>query len=112
MIKMYDFHGHPKKSGGDVLFARLHNLNLGAGVAGQVTDYLNGSYCAVFSLLWEGSAQVEVMLTLIMFNVIVRVVSYFFLSFFIGTFIHKLGSHFYTLVIEFIYIPPDTEKLS
>ncbi|XP_030576005.1 NXPE family member 3-like [Archocentrus centrarchus] len=62
MIKMYDFQGHPKKSGGDVLFARLHNLNLSAGVAGKVTDYLNGTYSAVFSLLWEGSAQVEVTL--------------------------------------------------
>ena len=66
MIKMYDFRGRPKKSGGDVLFARLHNRSLGAGVAGKVLDHLNGSYSAVFSLLWEGSAQVEVtMLNLI-----------------------------------------------
>ncbi|XP_053200104.1 NXPE family member 3-like [Scomber japonicus] len=62
MIKMYDFHGRPKKSGGDVLLARLHNRALGAGVAGKVLDHLNGSYSAVFSLLWEGSAQVEVTL--------------------------------------------------
>ncbi|XP_042259444.1 NXPE family member 3-like [Thunnus maccoyii] len=62
MIKLYDFQGHPKKSGGDVLLARLHNRGLGAGVAGQVLDHLNGSYSAVFSLLWEGSAQVEVTL--------------------------------------------------
>ncbi|XP_033471221.2 NXPE family member 3-like [Epinephelus lanceolatus] len=62
MIKMSDFHGRPKKSGGDFLLARLHNLKLGAGVAGQVVDHLNGSYSAVFSLLWEGDAQVEVML--------------------------------------------------
>ncbi|XP_067438040.1 NXPE family member 3-like [Thunnus thynnus] len=62
MIKTYDFKGHPKKSGGDVLLARLHNQVLGAGVAGQVLDHLNGSYSAVFFLLWEGSAQVEVTL--------------------------------------------------
>ncbi|XP_038595224.1 NXPE family member 3-like [Micropterus salmoides] len=62
MIKMYDFKGRPKTSGGDLLFSRLHNLNLGAGVAGKVVDHLNGSYSAVFSLLWEGSAQVEVKL--------------------------------------------------
>ncbi|XP_049891945.1 NXPE family member 3-like isoform X1 [Epinephelus moara] len=62
MIKMSDFHGHPKKHGGDFLLARLHNLKLGAGVAGQVLDHLNGSYSAVFSLPWEGDAQVEVML--------------------------------------------------
>uniref|UniRef100_A0A3Q0S8K7 Neurexophilin and PC-esterase domain family member 3 n=1 Tax=Amphilophus citrinellus TaxID=61819 RepID=A0A3Q0S8K7_AMPCI len=58
MVKINDFQGQPKKSGGDVLFARLHNPTLGAGVAGHVTDHLNGSYSAVFSLLWEGSAEV------------------------------------------------------
>ncbi|KAM7366894.1 hypothetical protein PAMP_014831 [Pampus punctatissimus] len=62
MINMRDFQGRPKKSGGDVLLARLHNQALGAGVAGQVLDHLNGSYSAVFSLLWEGSAVVEVTL--------------------------------------------------
>ncbi|XP_059182058.1 NXPE family member 3-like [Centropristis striata] len=62
IIKMSDFQGHPKKSGGDFLLARLHNQKLGAGVVGQVVDHLNGSYSAVFSLLWEGDAQVEVML--------------------------------------------------
>ncbi|XP_049891949.1 NXPE family member 3-like [Epinephelus moara] len=62
MIEMSDFHGRPKKYGGDFLLARLHNLKLVAGVAGQVVDHLNGSYSAVFSLPWEGDAQVKVML--------------------------------------------------
>ncbi|XP_070710009.1 NXPE family member 3-like isoform X1 [Pempheris klunzingeri] len=62
MINMYDFKGHPKKSGGDVLLARLHNPKLVAGVVGHVVDHLNGSYSAVFTLLWEGSAQVQVTL--------------------------------------------------
>jgi len=57
---MYDFNGHAKKSGGDILLARLYNLSLNAGVAGQVVDHRNGSYSAVFSLPWEGSAHVEV----------------------------------------------------
>ncbi|XP_073336328.1 NXPE family member 3-like isoform X2 [Pagrus major] len=61
-IKICDFQGRPKKTGGDVLLARLHNVGLGAGVAGKVVDHLNGIYTAVFSLLWEGSAQVEVTL--------------------------------------------------
>ncbi|KAF3848217.1 hypothetical protein F7725_021245 [Dissostichus mawsoni] len=61
-IIISDFKGQPKKSGGDFLFARLHNLTLGAGVAGKVVDHLNGSYSAVFPLLWEGAAQVEVTL--------------------------------------------------
>ncbi|XP_037317538.2 NXPE family member 3-like [Pungitius pungitius] len=62
MIQTFDFQGRPKKSGGDFLTARLHNLKLEAGVAGQVVDHLNGSYSAVFSLLWEGDARVEVTL--------------------------------------------------
>ncbi|XP_035537001.1 NXPE family member 3-like [Morone saxatilis] len=62
MINMCDFQGRPKKSGGDVILARLHNTTLGAGVVGQVVDHLNGSYSAVFSLLWKGRAQVEVTL--------------------------------------------------
>lgn len=63
MIQMHDFQGHLKRSGGDVLLARLHNITLGAGVAGQVLDHLNGSYSAIFTLLWEGNAQVQVTLT-------------------------------------------------
>ncbi|XP_074481588.1 NXPE family member 3-like [Sebastes fasciatus] len=62
IIQISDFQGRPKKSGGDFLLAKLHNRKLGAGVAGQVVDHLNGSYSAVFSLLWEGDAQVEVTL--------------------------------------------------
>uniref|UniRef100_A0A8C9XP12 Neurexophilin and PC-esterase domain family member 3 n=1 Tax=Sander lucioperca TaxID=283035 RepID=A0A8C9XP12_SANLU len=61
-IKISDFQGHPKKSGGDFLLARLHNWKLSAGVVGQVMDHLNGSYSAVFPLPWEGDAQVEVTL--------------------------------------------------
>ncbi|MEQ2218083.1 hypothetical protein XENOCAPTIV_029111 [Xenoophorus captivus] len=59
LIKINDFSGHPKKYGGDVLFARLHNPTVRAGVVGKVFDHHNGSYTAVFSLLWEGSAEVE-----------------------------------------------------
>ncbi|XP_037616142.1 NXPE family member 3-like isoform X2 [Sebastes umbrosus] len=62
MIQMSDFKGRPRKSGGDFLLARLHNRKIGAGVVGQVVDHLNGSYSAVFSLLWDGGAQVEVTL--------------------------------------------------
>lgn len=62
---MYDFNGRPKKSGGDFLLARLHNPTLYAGVVGQVLDHRNGSYSAIFPLLWEGSAQVEVILSFV-----------------------------------------------
>uniref|UniRef100_A0A3P9K2J3 NXPE C-terminal domain-containing protein n=2 Tax=Oryzias latipes TaxID=8090 RepID=A0A3P9K2J3_ORYLA len=62
VIKMYNFHGKPKTSGGDFLLARLHSPSLLAGVAGKVVDHLNGSYSALFPLLWEGNVQVEVIL--------------------------------------------------
>ncbi|XP_042367229.1 NXPE family member 3-like [Plectropomus leopardus] len=62
MITVSDFQGRPKQFGGDFLLARLHNMELGAGVAGQVVDHLNGSYSAVFPLLWEGEAYVQVTL--------------------------------------------------
>lgn len=60
LIEMRDFRGFPRTSGGDVLLARMHDWALGAGVVGRVVDHLNGSYSALFSLFWEGSAQVEV----------------------------------------------------
>ncbi|XP_035985627.1 NXPE family member 3-like [Fundulus heteroclitus] len=63
LIQMNDFNGRPKKFGGDVLFARLHSHAVHAGVVGKVLDHCNGSYTAVFPLLWEGSAQVEVILS-------------------------------------------------
>uniref|UniRef100_A0A3Q2D178 Neurexophilin and PC-esterase domain family member 3 n=1 Tax=Cyprinodon variegatus TaxID=28743 RepID=A0A3Q2D178_CYPVA len=62
LIKMHDFQGLPKKSGGDFLLARMHNHGLLAGVAGQVFDHHNGSYIAVFPILWEGTAEVQVTL--------------------------------------------------
>lgn len=62
LVLMNDFQGRPKSRGGDFLLARLHSPELGAGVAGQVLDHLNGTYSAIFPLLWEGSVWVEVTL--------------------------------------------------
>ncbi|XP_029902323.1 NXPE family member 3-like [Myripristis murdjan] len=62
LIQIGDFQGRPKQFGGDFLVARLHDRTLLAGVVGRVVDHLNGSYTAVFPLLWEGRAQVEVTL--------------------------------------------------
>ncbi|KAJ0067152.1 hypothetical protein NL108_012845 [Boleophthalmus pectinirostris] len=59
---MKDFYGNPKRSGGDFVIAKLQNLQLGAGVVGQVQDHLNGTFTAVFPLLWNGTANVKVML--------------------------------------------------
>ncbi|KAM9511359.1 NXPE family member 3-like isoform 2-T3 [Salvelinus alpinus] len=62
LVHIHDFQGRPKSYGGDFLLARLHSSTLGAGVAGQVLDHRNGTYSAIFPLLWQGSAQVEVTL--------------------------------------------------
>ncbi|XP_072288404.1 NXPE family member 3-like, partial [Eucyclogobius newberryi] len=61
-IQMNDYYGNQKKGGGDFLIARLQSRELGAGVVGQVQDHLNGSFTALFPLLWKGTAAVEVML--------------------------------------------------
>ncbi|CAL8370757.1 unnamed protein product [Arctogadus glacialis] len=60
LVQMHDFQGRPKRYGGDFLVARLHSPELGAGVAGRVVDHLNGSYLALFPLLWQGTAQVVI----------------------------------------------------
>uniref|UniRef100_A0A3Q2XGZ6 Neurexophilin and PC-esterase domain family, member 3 n=1 Tax=Hippocampus comes TaxID=109280 RepID=A0A3Q2XGZ6_HIPCM len=62
LVHLRDFQGRPKRYGGDFLLARLHSPKYKAGVAGQVLDHKNGLYSARFPLLWEGSAQVEVMM--------------------------------------------------
>ncbi|XP_068184807.1 NXPE family member 3 [Antennarius striatus] len=60
LVQMHDFQSRPKRYGGDFLLARLHSPEFGAGVAGKVLDHRNGFYSALFPLLWEGLAQVEV----------------------------------------------------
>ncbi|KAM9801904.1 NXPE family member 3-like [Syngnathus typhle] len=61
-VQLRDFKGRPKRYGGDLLLARLHSPKYKAGVAGQVLDHNNGLYTARFPLLWEGSAQVDVVM--------------------------------------------------
>lgn len=75
-IQVKDYLGNPKKGGGDFIIARLHNQELEAGVVGQVLDHLNGTFSAVFPLLWNGTAQVEVSLNsveVIQGHILVRV---------------------------------------
>ncbi|XP_053732950.1 NXPE family member 3 [Synchiropus splendidus] len=60
LVQMHDFQGRPKHYGGDFLLARLHTPEIGASVAGVVLDHKNGFYSALFPLLWEGPAIVEI----------------------------------------------------
>uniref|UniRef100_A0AAV2IU88 NXPE C-terminal domain-containing protein n=1 Tax=Knipowitschia caucasica TaxID=637954 RepID=A0AAV2IU88_KNICA len=61
-ILLKDHNGNTKRNGGDFLIAKLHNQQLNAGVVGTVQDHLNGTFSAVFPLLWKGAADVEVTL--------------------------------------------------
>uniref|UniRef100_A0A3Q2Z2G0 Neurexophilin and PC-esterase domain family, member 3 n=2 Tax=Hippocampus comes TaxID=109280 RepID=A0A3Q2Z2G0_HIPCM len=61
-VHLHDFKGRPKRYGGDFLLARLHSPKYRAGVAGQVLDHENGLYSVRFPLLWQGLAQVNVMM--------------------------------------------------
>lgn len=52
--------GHAKDHGGDFIIARLHSPELGAGVAGKVTDHNDGNYTVLFPLLWPGVVRVKI----------------------------------------------------
>ncbi|KAJ8359632.1 hypothetical protein SKAU_G00161570 [Synaphobranchus kaupii] len=62
LVEMRNYAGHPKAYGGDFIVARIYSQKLQAGASGDVTDFLNGSYRARFSLFWPGEVQVSVRL--------------------------------------------------
>ncbi|XP_072269308.1 NXPE family member 3-like [Pyxicephalus adspersus] len=61
-IRARDHYGHPKTYGGDYFQAKLHSLELKAGVTGSITDHRNGSYTATFLLPWPGICQISISL--------------------------------------------------
>ncbi|KAL6475901.1 hypothetical protein MHYP_G00144000 [Metynnis hypsauchen] len=52
----------PKAYGGDFFQAKLFNTELKSSVFGEVVDHHNGTYTAIFKLLWEGQAKVSIRL--------------------------------------------------
>lgn len=60
-LDAYDYLGKRKEYGGDFLRARIHSPLLKAGAAGLITDYRNGTYLVNFTLFWEGTARVSLM---------------------------------------------------
>ncbi|KAM3926691.1 NXPE family member 3-like [Leptodactylus fuscus] len=62
LITARDHNGQPKNYGGDFFQAKVHSINVKAGVTGRVKDYGNGIYSATFLLPWPGEAQVHIRL--------------------------------------------------
>ncbi|XP_018428755.1 PREDICTED: NXPE family member 3-like [Nanorana parkeri] len=61
-IRARDHYGQPKTYGGDFFQAKLHALNLKAGVTGSITDHRNGTYTATFLLPWAGVSEIYILL--------------------------------------------------
>ncbi|XP_075460228.1 NXPE family member 1-like isoform X2 [Ascaphus truei] len=61
-VDMFDYLGHRKTYGGEFLRARIFSPNLGAGASGRIEDFNNGTYHVHFTLFWEGSVNVSVLL--------------------------------------------------
>lgn len=62
LIQAKDHLGHRKEYGGDFLRARMSSPDLRAGASGEVTDFHNGTYLISFSLFWEGTISLSVLL--------------------------------------------------
>ncbi|XP_069081033.1 NXPE family member 4-like isoform X2 [Pleurodeles waltl] len=61
-LDMYDYRGKRKTYGGDYLRARIHSPDLNASASGSIVDFGNGTYLANFTLSWEGTVRVSVLL--------------------------------------------------
>ncbi|XP_053125715.1 NXPE family member 1-like isoform X2 [Hemicordylus capensis] len=61
-LDLYDHLGKRKAYGGDFLRARIHSPHLKAGASGRIEDYQNGTYLVNFTLFWEGSVRVSLLL--------------------------------------------------
>ncbi|XP_078537912.1 NXPE family member 4-like [Lissotriton helveticus] len=61
-LDMYDYTGKRKTYGGDYLRPRIYSPDLNASASGSITDFKNGTYLASFTLFWEGTVRVSVLL--------------------------------------------------
>uniref|UniRef100_A0A8C5QLM6 NXPE C-terminal domain-containing protein n=1 Tax=Leptobrachium leishanense TaxID=445787 RepID=A0A8C5QLM6_9ANUR len=61
-VDMFDYLGDKKTYGGDFLRARIYSKTLGAGASGRIEDFNNGSYNIHFTLSWEGSVSISIIL--------------------------------------------------
>ncbi|XP_069470621.1 NXPE family member 1-like isoform X2 [Ambystoma mexicanum] len=61
-LDMFDHLGNQKKHGGDFLRARIFSPEIRAGASGKIEDFNNGTYNVNFTLFWEGSVKVSLLL--------------------------------------------------
>uniref|UniRef100_A0A8C6H1B1 Neurexophilin and PC-esterase domain family, member 4 n=1 Tax=Mus spicilegus TaxID=10103 RepID=A0A8C6H1B1_MUSSI len=62
LVEARDHLGNRKGYGGDFLRARMSSPALKAGASGKVTDFNNGTYLVSFTLFWEGTVSLSILL--------------------------------------------------
>ncbi|XP_018424813.1 PREDICTED: NXPE family member 2-like [Nanorana parkeri] len=61
-VDAYDYSGAPKQYGGDYLRARIYSPTTNSSASGSIQDYHNGTYLAKFTLFWEGTVHLSIVL--------------------------------------------------
>ncbi|XP_040212314.1 NXPE family member 1-like [Rana temporaria] len=61
-VDAYDYSGAPKTYGGDYLRARIYSPDTNSSASGSIQDYNNGTYLVKFTLFWEGTVHISIIL--------------------------------------------------
>ncbi|XP_063788499.1 NXPE family member 2-like [Pseudophryne corroboree] len=61
-VEAYDYSGKRKSYGGDYLRARIYSPTTNSSASGSVVDNNDGSYLIKFTLFWEGSVHISILL--------------------------------------------------
>ncbi|XP_072273083.1 NXPE family member 2-like [Pyxicephalus adspersus] len=61
-VDAYDYSGSPKQYGGDYLRARIYSPTTNSSASGSIQDYNNGTYLVKFTLFWEGTVHLSIVL--------------------------------------------------
>ncbi|XP_077305607.1 NXPE family member 1-like isoform X2 [Lithobates pipiens] len=61
-VNACDYSGAPKTYGGDYLRARIYSPSTNSSASGSIQDYNNGTYLVKFTLFWEGTVHISIVL--------------------------------------------------
>ncbi|KAM5152087.1 NXPE family member 1-like isoform 2-T2 [Mantella aurantiaca] len=61
-VNANDYSGAPKAYGGDYLRARIYSPATNSSASGSIQDYNNGTYLVKFTLFWEGTVHISIVL--------------------------------------------------